>query len=295
MSIVNSFSHGKKHDSSRISRSNKSRTLKNLDKQKEKYPKITEEIIKKSDIILQILDIRFINETRNYEIEKMIKDENKKIIYVINKSDLIEEKKVKEIKELNELNPKVFVSCLNRDGIKELRNRIKIVSSQVKVFSDKRKRKITVGLIGYPNTGKSSILNLLIGKRISGVASEAGFTKGIKKAKLTENILLFDTPGIIPNKQYSSSENSLLSQHTKIGARAYNQVKNPDLAVSQIMKEFPKVFDEYYLVCSKNNPETLIELVGRKKNFLKKGNLVDEDKTARLILKEWQEGKIKKD
>jgi len=292
MSIVNRFSHGKKHDSSRISRSSKNRTLENLKKQKKKYPVLAENIVKMSDIILEVIDARFITETRNSEIEALIKKENKKIIYIINKSDLIEEKKLKEIKELNKLNPKVFVSCLHRQGIRELRERIKIISSQIETFSDKRVGKVTVGLVGYPNTGKSSVLNLLIGKKVAGVASEAGFTKGIQKAKLTKNILLFDSPGIIPQKEYSCSENKMLSQHTKLGARAFNQVKEPELAVAQIMKEFPLIFDKFYKISSNEDSELLIELLGRKKGFLKKGNQVDEDRTSRSIIKDWQEGKI---
>jgi len=293
MSIVNKFSHGKKHDSSRMSRSSKNRTLENLKKQKKKYPILAENIVEMSDIVLEVLDARFIQETRNSEIEELIKNKDKKIIYIINKSDLIDEKKLGEVKGLKKLNPKVFVSCSQRKGIRELRDKIKIVAQQIEVFADKRKGKITVGIVGYPNTGKSSVLNLLIGKRVAGVASEAGFTKGIQKAKLTTDILLFDSPGIIPQKEYSSSENMLLSQHTKLGARAFNQVKEPGIAVAQIMKEFPFAFDNYYDIFSNGDSEKLMETLGRKKGFLTKGNQIDEDRTARFIIRDWQEGKIK--
>jgi len=262
-----------------------------MGKQKEKYPLLAEKIVQMSDILLEILDSRFINETRNSEIEGLIEKANKKIIYVFNKSDLIDRDKVD--KEYKLLKPKVFVSCVNREGIRELRDRIKILSKQLNEYVDKRNI-ATIGVVGYPNTGKSSVINLLSGKNASRVGSEAGFTKGIIKVKLTPEILLLDSPGIIPHHAYSTSATEALSQHTKLGARGYNQVSNPSVVVSNLMKEYSEIIEEFYNIDSKGDAELLIETLGRKKNFLLKGNQIDEDKTARLILKDWQEGNIRK-
>jgi hypothetical protein len=262
--------------------------LENIKKQRGKYPLLAERIVQMSDIILEVLDSRFITETRNPEIEKQIEKQNKKIIYVCNKTDLIGKNK-KEIVP----NPKVFVSCKNKKGIKELRNKIKIISHQVEKPVDNFLNRITVGVVGYPNSGKSSVINLLIRKKTAGIAAEAGFTKGIQKVKLTKEIQLLDSPGIIPNKEYSGSKTKAISQHTKLSARSYSQVKNPEIVVADLMKEFPLVFENFYKIQSKGNSEILIEELGRKKNFLKKGDQVDEDRTARLIIKNWQEGKIR--
>jgi ribosome biogenesis GTPase A len=60
------------------------------------------------------------------------------------------------------------------------------------------------------------------------------------------------------------------------------------------MKEYAYAIESFYDLVVNGDAELLIETLGRKKNFLIKGNQVDEDKTARLILKDWQEGKIRK-
>lgn len=286
------FSHGKKHDSSRTSRGQKNLKLENLSKQRKKYPFLAEEIVKMSDIILEVLDARFIEETRNSEIEELIKKENKRLIYVINKEDLIDKEKINE--KTVRLTPKVFVSCVKRSGFRELRERIKIMAHQITDISDKTLNRATVGIVGYPNTGKSSVINVLIGKKVAGTASVAGYTKGMQKAKLTSGIVLVDSPGIIPNKDYSNSEVDLISKHAKVGARSYSQVKSPEVVVSYLVKEYPAVFDKFYNILSKGDAEILLEKFGRKMGFLKKGNQVDEDRTARVILKDWQEGKIKR-
>lgn len=261
--------------------------------EREKYPALAENIIKMSDIILEVLDARFIQETRNLELEKEIRKQDKKIIYVFNKADLVDIRKIKE-EEIMSLTPKVFVSCITRKGGKELRNKIKITSYNVKYPVDRSLNKITVGIIGYPNTGKSSIINLLVGKPAAGVGADAGFTRGIQKVNLTSDIVLIDSPGVIPNKEYSSSDVQAMSKHTKVGARSSSQMKYPEVAVSVLMKEFPSILEKFYGIDAENNSEILIEKLGRQKGFLKKGNEVDEDKTARAILKDWQEGRIKK-
>jgi hypothetical protein len=281
------FPKGKKHASSMIIRHTQP-----LNTERPKYPELAEKIVQMSDIILEVLDARFIQETRNIEVEDKIKNLKKKIIYVFNKSDLIDVKRMKA-KEIISLTPKVFVSCITKKGGKELRNKIKITSYHVEKPVDTKLKKITVGIIGYPNTGKSSLINLLVGKPAAGIGADAGFTHGIQKVNLTSNIVLLDSPGVISKKDYSDSNLSAISKHTKVGARSYSQVKNPAMVVSDLIKEFPKVFDDFYNIDSEGDSEILVEKLGRKKGILKKGNEVDEDRTSRLILKDWQEGRIR--
>lgn len=290
------FSKGKKHDTSRISRkgySDRARKLENVKKQRGKYPILAYDIVNMSDIVLEILDARFITETRNYEIEEQIKKEKKEIIYIINKTDLIDKKKIKE-EDILPLSPRAFVSCSARKGIKELRNKIKFISNKITNPVDSILHKITVGVVGYPNTGKSSVINSLIGKKKAGTGADAGFTKGIQKVKLTSEIMLLDSPGIIPSRKYSGVDSRMLSQHTKLGARSSTQVTNPEEIVNDLMREFPLVFDKYYNIDSEGDSEVLIEKLGRKKGMLKKGNVVDEDRTSRLIIKDWQQGRIRR-
>jgi ribosome biogenesis GTPase A len=268
--------------------------IQNIRKQRGKYPIIAKKIIEDSDIILEILDARFIEETRNREFEEEIKRKNKRIIYVFNKADLIDKN---HTKISNDLFPHVFVSSTLRKGIKELRDRIKMEAKKVDKKIDKKGdesyEKISVGVIGYPNTGKSSLINSLIGKSSAGVGSDAGFTKSMQKIKLSSDVVLMDSPGIIPEKEYSQQDREKISMHTKLGARSYSQVKEPEMVIASLMRDYSKVLERFYKVDSKGDSEVLLEKLGRKKGFLKKGGEVNEDVTARLILRDWQNGSIK--
>jgi len=261
--------------------------IKNIKKQREKFPEVVKKVIEISDIILEVLDARFINETRNKEIEELIRSKNKKIIYVINKSDLVNEKKTILPKDMR---PFVFISCKTGRGSSNLRNKIKIEAKRVDL---ENKSRVQVGIIGYPNSGKSSLINLITRRGVARTSKQAGYTKGVQKVRLTESILILDTPGVIEESEYSSSDKRLSEKDTKIGARTFSDVKDPENVINYLMKNNSKEIEEFYNIKSNNNPEILIEELGRRKNFLLKGGEIDIDRTSRLMLKDWQEGKIK--
>ena len=175
-----------------------------------------------------------------------------------------------------------------RKGIKKLRDLIKKEAGKIK-----KEDKVVVGIIGYPNTGKSSLINILIGKHSAGTGADAGFTKGIQKLKMTQDIMLLDTPGVIPKKEYSSIETSKIAQHTIVGGRSYSQVKDPEMVIVKIIENYPELLDKHYKIKSKGDSEILLEKLGKKFNLFKKKGEVDIDKTARKVLRDWQRGEIK--
>jgi ribosome biogenesis GTPase A len=265
--------------------SRRTRRIDNIRKQRQKYPDLLLKVIETSDIILEVLDARFPKEMRNKEIEELIKKKKKIIIPILNKADLME-------------NPKrnsegILISCANRAGIKQLRDTIKIEAKKIRGSKENNFNRIQIGVIGYPNSGKSSLINLLTGKNSAKTGAEAGFTKGVQKLRLTSDILLLDSPGVIPESHYSSTDEEKMAKTAKVGGKSFSQIKEPELAVTKIMEEYAKEIENYYKIKAKGNSEELIEKLGRKKGFLTKGNKIDEDKTSRLILKDFQEGNIK--
>ena len=266
--------------------SRRTRHIENIGKQRKKYPKVARDVINISDIILEVLDARFIEETRNKKTEEYIEKKGKKIIYVLNKSDLINMDEKKELAK--NLGVYVFVSCKERRGARELRKRIKIEVSRLKTDY----KRFHVGVIGYPNTGKSSLINFLTGKPGARTGAEAGFTKGMQLVKMTKDILIIDTPGVIPEEKYST-ENRLAWQYAKLNAKTYDKIKEPEFIIHKLMHDFSDKIESYYGVNAQGDAEKLIEELGKKRNFLVKGGKVDEDRTARLILREWQQGNIK--
>ena len=150
-----------------------------------------------------------------------------------------------------------------------------------------------VGIIGYPNTGKSSLINSIVGRgKRANTSSERGHTKTIQHIRFTKNIVLIDTPGVIPDNEDSNINMTNLKKHVSISVVTYDKVKNPDFIILELMKKYPGVLQKYYKIKT-DDVEELLDKLGQRLNFLKKGGEVDTDRTARAILKIVQEGKIK--
>ncbi len=251
------------------------------------YPELVMKVISEAEVILEVLDARFWRETRNYEIEKEIRKKGKKIIYVLNKSDLVDRKKIVAEMISNKMLPYVFVSCKNRKGSSDLRKKIKIEAKRLNM------KAVLIGLIGYPNTGKSSLINLLKGTRVARVSPESGYTKGIQRVKISEGIYLIDTPGVIPSYENANKEDKDLFKHAQINVRVWDKIREPEMVINSLIEKYKGIIEKFYSVDSEGDSEILLEKLGRKKGFLLKGNEVDKDRTARQILRDFQEGKIR--
>ncbi len=246
--------------------------------------KVVNRVIRDSDVIIEVLDARFPEETRNTEIEDKIKKINdkgvdKKLIFVLNKSDLLKQK-FSDIKL--DFEPCVFVSAKENLGTTKLR---KLLNKFVK-----KGKPLIVGIVGYPNTGKSSVINVLKQKRSAGVGSVPGFTRGLQKIRITKNIYLLDTPGVFPYKEKTEEK------HTLINVRDYRKVKDPDIIAAEILKQLteknPAAIEELYKIKPLEDSEKTLELIARKFNWLVKGGKPNIDQTARRIIMDWQRGKL---
>ncbi len=241
---------------------------------------VVHKVIEKSDIVLEILDARFINETRNKEIEYKVKNRNKILVYVVNKCDYANKKDLLPLKK--QLENCVFVSATKHLGTSLLKQKIKYLAKKNKI------EKPIVGVIGYPNVGKSSLINALKGKGSAKTSPEPGYTKGVQILKISENMKMLDTPGVISREDKGDLKLAI------IGAKNPSIIEDPDLAVIEIMKKYPNAVEKYYSVKPEASKEDTIDAIALKLNMKKKGNLPDTERASRKILYDWQSGKIKK-
>ena len=101
-----------------------------------------------------------------------------------------------------------------------------------------------------------------------------------------------DTPGVIPSNEHAVTSSEDMQKHAEINVRTFDSVKNPDLIVGNIMQKNPGLLEKFYDTESEGDPEIFLEKLGRKRNILRKGGKIDIDRSARIVLKDWQEGKI---
>jgi len=263
------------------------------------------DVIRISDIIIETLDARYITESRIPELEKQIIEEGKILVHVVMKVDLVNLQKLKMEQDISSLSNPIFVSCKKRIGVAKLREKIYILSKRFKGHTsvigvkgdvDDPERVIThanvhIGVIGYPNTGKSSLIGILARRGVAPISRHPGFTKAMRKIRFSKGILLLDVPGVMRGKENLFTDASL-KKHSLLGVHVPENVRSPDLIVHEIMKNDRKKIDKYYGVDSQGDVEIFLEELGKRWNLLKKKGVVDTDKTARRVLRDWHEGKF---
>lgn len=270
----------------------------------EPYWDLVKRIVKESDVVLEILDARLISLSRNEEVEKIIAESGRPLIYVINKSDLVSKESLQnQMQSLGEYD-KVFISKKNRKSIIILLRTIKKIFKQYgkremkerkvgdpKLKFREAKADIVVGVLGYPNVGKSSVINALAHKQKAKVSKKAGTTHGIHWIRASDEIKLIDSPGVIPLQKDDDLRYGL------IGARDSQNLKNPEVVahylIELFLKENKKNFEGWYNIqIEESNQEDILAQIALKKGKLLKGGIADETRAAMIIVQDWQQGKL---
>ena len=155
------------------------------------YWEVIKGIIRESDILLEVCDARMPELSRNEEIEKLAKSSKKQLVIILNKSDLVNFNQLMiHIKTLSKEFPVFALSGKSREGITRLRNYLFAKAKKVE--------KLRIGVLGYPNTGKSSVINAISRRGTAKVSSRAGTTRGQQWINAGDNMLIIDSPGVIP-------------------------------------------------------------------------------------------------
>ena len=272
----------------------------------EAYWDVVKRIITESDVVLEILDSRLVELSRNEKIEALVKEIGRPLLFVINKADLVSKEKIKEqVEKLREKGEVVFISAKKKDNAKILYYYIK------KTFKEYGKRyvpvrgrfdpkplyrearaDIVVGLLGYPNVGKSSIINLLSHKKKVKVSKKSGTTHGIHWIKASNEMKLLDSPGVIPLEKEDEVRSGL------IGARDNESLKNPELVAHAVINLFLKLnlkgLEEFYEIkIEKKDPAVIVDQIAEKKSYLLKKGMFDVNRATALIIRDWQQGKLR--
>ncbi|XP_017884689.1 nucleolar GTP-binding protein 2 [Ceratina calcarata] len=244
-------------------------------------------VIDSSDVVLQVLDARDPLGTRSPPIEKYLKTEkpHKHLMFILNKVDLVPTWVTQRwVAILSAEYPTVafHASMMHPFGKGSL---INLLRQFAKLHTDKKQ--ISVGFIGYPNTGKSSIINTLRSKKVCSVAPIAGETKVWQYITLMRRIYLIDCPGVV----YPSAETD--SEKVLKGVVRVELVQNPEDYIPEVLS---RVREDYirktYKIMEWNDHVDFLEKLARRSGKLLKKGEPDITIVSRMILNDWQRGKL---
>uniref|UniRef100_A0A7N6BHS9 Nucleolar GTP-binding protein 2 n=1 Tax=Anabas testudineus TaxID=64144 RepID=A0A7N6BHS9_ANATE len=244
-------------------------------------------VIDSSDVIIQVLDARDPMGTRSQSIETYMKKEKpwKHLIFVLNKCDLIPTWVTKRwVAVLSKEYPTLafHASLTNSFGKGSL---IQLLRQFGKLHTDKKQ--ISVGFIGYPNVGKSSVINTLRSKKVCNVAPIAGETKVWQYITLMRRIFLIDCPGVVYPSEDSESDIVLK------GVVQVEKIRNPEEHIGAVLERAkPEYIQKTYRIPTWNSPEDFLEKLAFRTGKLLKGGEPDLTTVSKMVLNDWQRGRI---
>ena len=245
---------------------------------------IVKGIVKKADAVVLVLDARMPELSRNQDLEILVSKSNKKLFMVLNKIDLVSPEHLAFLKKRYQ--HAFFVSGTQNEGISKLRTAILIAGKRDGIEKPK------VGVVGYPNVGKSAIINALARRSKALMSSVAGTTRGIQIIN-AGNLQILDSPGVFP---YGDDEIKL----GILSAKSPEQIKRPDRLACAIIEMFLasnwRALEDFYKIkideVAPDSYEIMLQ-IGQQRKFLLKGGITDESRTALQIIRDWQTGKLK--
>jgi len=244
------------------------------------------------DIVFEVADARCPATSRGRQVKKLIKD--KRSLLILNKADLADPGVTAAWVKFyagrgEEALPVDALSGEGMAGVRESLHRETQVLYRSLRKKGRRKRPLRAAIMGIPNTGKSSFLNQLLGKRAALRGNRPGITKGPQWVHLQGTISVLDTPGLLSPHQKDEESLFKLAVIRAADPERLDQVDLGEQLLNFLKTDYPDVFSIHLNI--KDTTPTL-ESVAREKNFLSTDGKYDLQRSAVFILGSYSKGKL---
>ncbi|XP_015729927.1 guanine nucleotide-binding protein-like 3 isoform X2 [Coturnix japonica] len=285
------------------------KTKKDLDKNaKKSFHSELEKVIEMSDVLLEVLDARDPMGCRCPQLEQAVAGSGgeKKLLLVLNKIDLVPKENLQKwLNYLKKEFPTVAfksATLLKDRNMTFSRRRARIDLSRhtesfgstclVKLLQEygrTQNKAIQVGLVGFPNVGKSSVINSIKKDRVCDVGPARGVTKSMQVVRIDKQLKILDSPSIVADRTNSAVTMALRSIIHGGELCSVNLVKAVDAILDHCNKQQVMMF---YSIPDFRNTEEFLSLLAQKRGMLKKGGVPDIENMAKSLLCDWTGAKI---
>ena len=248
------------------------------------------ENLKKVDVVTYILDARIPLSSVNPSLSKLT--ENKPVLYIFNKIDLADEKKMQMFlpQFRSETSDYLLYNSTLSGKSNVVLNKInKLASKKIEKYKSKGiKATIRTMVVGIPNCGKSTLVNNLCKKAKTITGDKAGVTKRGQWLAVGEGIEVYDTPGTL----YPNIENQTIAQKL-----AYvGSVRDEILDFVELAQEFIKLIQNLYpgYIENRYSGACTLEDIAKIRKFVTNGGEIDLERTSKVVIDDFRKGRLGK-
>ena len=252
--------------------------------------------LKQVDLVVETCDARIPDSSRNPELQKLIGQKPR--ILILNKADLADPDITMRWINAYRTDQITALACVSTQR-KDLNALIKTIQEYGREKTERAAargrifRPIRVMVVGIPNTGKSTLINTLCGRKLAVTADKPGVTRHMNWIRTGGQIELLDSPGVLWPK--------LSGRDSQVHLAATGAIRDEVLQVEEIAAEtlkslvlnYPKLIEKRYnLIDCEVNGEALLEAAALGRGCLMPGGKPDVGRFSRLFLDEFRGGKI---
>ena len=260
-----------------------------------KAKRMMQEDIKLIDIVIELLDARVPFSSRNPDIDSLAN--NKYRLVLLNKSDLADDSITTKWENYFKEKGIMVVTINARDGqgMKMITTKIQEACKE-KIERDRKRgimnRPIRAMIVGIPNVGKSTFINSFAKKSCTKVGNKPGVTKGKQWIRINKNVELLDTPGILWPKFEDDTVGEHLAFIGSINDEILQKIELSCNLIDFLKTNYPKRLEERYQVEEERSASEILETIAKNRGCLLKGNELNYEKAAGILLEEFRNGKL---
>ena len=254
-----------------------------------------QEDIKLIDLIIELVDARVPLSSRNPDIDELGK--NKARMILLNKADLADERQNRAWMEYFKGKGYSVVKVNSRSGagMKAINSAVQEACKE-KIERDRKRgilnRPVRAMVVGIPNVGKSTFINAYAGRACAKTGNKPGVTKGKQWIRLSKQLELLDTPGIL----WPKFEDQQVGMRLAFIGSMNDEILIPDeLAcdlIGAIKELYPKALQERYAADPVGKPIEILEAVAESRKCYSKGEQLDLVKASGLLIDDFRSGKL---
>ena len=247
-----------------------------------------------TDVVIEVLDARAPEASSNPMIRELREHRQRPCLKILNKIDLADPAATQ-----------AWLDFYNRqEGVRAVALSCKSASDASKVpklcqplapHRNSTHKPLRMMIMGIPNVGKSTLMNMLLKRKVAHVGDEPAVTKSQQSHKINDHMTLTDSPGLMWPKIAHDEDGYRLAAIHAIGRNAVFDDEIAIFLASSLLEQYPSQLAERYgLILADMDGVGVLEAIARKRGCLRqgKGGELDMDKAAMIFLTEFRDGKL---